>query len=1278
LIESGPRITSLRLTPTQLAQHFRFRCERKLRWEMAPTDPAVPPQQPRPGMGLLAAAGRAFERRKIASLVRHFGTDAVLVAGTTQWGGAAAIDAARVIELLRDPGDLRFLVQPRLELPDPEGFAARYGIEPGLVDFAPAQPDVIRIGRDADGRLRLGVIDVKWSRERAIHHFAQVAFYTLILEEVVRAAGIDARVDARWGWVWNRGARTPRRFALGAYRHHVERFLREELPRIASLDPAEAAWHLSPRSAGCPFYLHCRAEADRTDDLARVPGITALAKSVLHGRGIRTVAQLNQRGIKAGTYAGAHALESGESVLKKRAMALAYGRMVEQEKQTFLLGERERVSLVVTAEQDPVSGTVFALGLRAEARGGAPVTEVLVSREGSAAGEGELLRDFLARLRHLALVMLAPRAGEEQAAWGEKPLHVFVYDREELETLRALLHRHLADPAAQPGIASLASLVFPASARGAGLRSAAAAPGTVLVDAVSELFALPVPYALDLAGVSAALGPREGALPWRPRTDYGWALSSQVAFERIHNVWRNRPHRTSVGVESPEEVRAEIEATVRGKLGAIHSVLLGLREAAAKARTARLRLPGGGAAPSEGAGPIADRVLETLRIFTELEAAAEALSIRTLHTLPSRDRARRFEAITGMEPVERRSDREWVFEFDPACREAKFRPGDFALVLTADNGEMLLETDAKPWMRRKLMVELVAYELAHERPRVVLASDYGFARLESEGVLRFDRRCVLDRAEADFNTRRVVATLRRLAEGHGQARFVRGLLDGAVSPDWLLSPLDADAGWETTIGRAGREVLNAEQAAAWRAAFERAVTVVWGPPGTGKTYLLAWMLIGLAAAARTGRRPLRILVSAATHRAIANVVVRIARELKGVGMAPPLRVVKLEGRGSEADREARDSGVELVDDEKLEGILAESDATGLPVVVGSTVWSLWKRMRAASVGGEEPVDDLPISPMFDVVVIDEASQMKVPDSLIALSSIRPGGRVVLCGDDRQLAPVVRGSYDVEETLFGSAFAHFAGRFGRLPLRESRRMNDALVDYPRRTFYPGLVSMVPDRRVAVSTDGVDLSDPVDALLWEVFLRPEDSVVFCSYAGFTATARNPFEARLAARLATLARAGLRDAAGASFTADGFREQALAILSPHRAQNSAILHELTARGWAYGELPVVDTVERMQGNEREMIVVSYAVADREYAEREAEFLLDPNRFNVAITRPRSKLVLLMSDEILRALPRDERVMTESMAVKGYAEQPWREVRELDLPAPDGTPVRVTVRVW
>lgn len=1264
----------LRLTGTQLSQYFRFRCDRKLRWEMAPAAPQVPPPHPRPGMGLLAAAGKAFERRKVAALVARFGADAVLVGGTTPRGDARPIPFERVLEVLRDPGPVRFLVQPRLE-PAPS-FAARFGVAPGAVDFAAATPDLVRIGRSGDGRVRLGVIDVKWSRERAVHHFAQVAFYSFVLEDVVRAAAIGARVDTRSGWVWNRGARRPRRFALAAYRHHVGRFLREELPRVAALAADQAEWHLTARCGGCEFFRHCRAQADAGDDLSRVPGITPLAREVLHTRGVRTVAQLNRNAIRRDTYTGCHALESGEGVLKKRAMALSYHRMVEQEKQTHLLGERERVRVVLSAEGDPVSGTVFALGFRAERSGARPVAEVAVSPAGSPAGEGEMLRAFLASLRETAVAMLAAGSdGGAKGARGEKALHVFVYDREELDLLRSVLHRHLSDPAAQPGIAALASLLFPSSAAGAGLRAAAAAPGTVVVDAVSDLFALPVPYALDLGAVSAALRPAEGAAGWTPRPDYGWPLSSQVAFERIHNVWRNRPHRTEFGDEAADAVRAEIERTVFAKLDAVDSVVRGLREQAARGRGPRLRLEGGVSTASPAAEPIADPVLETLRIFTELEAAAEALSVRTLHTLPARDRARRFEAITGLEPVERRSEKEWVLEFDAECREAKFRPGDFALVLTNDNGEMLMETDRKPWLRRRLMVELLAYDLAHERPRVTLASDHSFARLEREGVLRFDRACVLDRAEADFNTRRVVATLRRLADGHGEARFVRGLLDGQNDPEWLLLPLDAAAGWRDTAGRAGRPVLNAEQEAAWRAAFERAVTVIWGPPGTGKTYLLAWILLGLAAAARAEGRPLRVLVSAATHRAIANVLVRVAREVAGTGLGSPLRLVKLAGRGSEADREAADAGVELVSDERLASVLEESDATGLPVVVGSTVWSLWKRMRAASGEVDDAGDEVPIAPMFDVVVIDEASQMKVPDSLIALSSIRRGGRVILCGDHRQLAPIVRGSYDDENTLFGSAFEHFAARFERVALRESRRMNEPLTAYPRRLFYPGLTSVEPERRLALAPAADGGAD--DAAVRDAFLRPDDSVVFCTYAGYTATAHNAFEARLAARIATLARGALRDPrTGGAYAPDAFRERALAILSPHRAQNSAILHELTQQGWEYGELPVVDTVERMQGNEREMIIVSYAVADREYAEREAEFLLDPHRFNVSITRPRARLVVLMSDEILRALPRDERVMTGAMAIKGYLRQPWREVREIELPAPDGTPVRVTVR--
>jgi hypothetical protein len=1279
-------LQSLRLTGTLLAQYFRFDCDRQLRWEMVPrglrgadvpapnSDPALGPViGQRPGMKLLTRAGRRWEARAMDRLIAHFGERAV-VAERGADGRTERLAYAAVVRALREPGGARWLVQPELRVPD--GFRARHGI-PAEVRIAPAQPDLVRLGRDARGRLRLGVADIKWSREGALQHFAQVAFYALLLEEICRAEGIDAVVDTRWGWLWTRGSRGPKRFPLAAYRHHVQAFLRDELPRVAAASAAEAEWHLRPRCTSCAFFAHCRAEAERTDHLSRVVGLTPLAARELRGRGIRTVRQLRTAEFKRGVYTGCHALESAESVLKKRVQALDFGKLKEGEKQSFRMPPFEAAKVIVTAEADPVSGAVFAIGLRAERAGAPPRTDVFVSAQGSEAGEREVLGRFLVRAAEIvADTEAATRDTQAGARRVSRGAHVYLWDAGEAELLRDCLQRHLGDAGTQPGIAGVARLLFP------GGDSGAPPPGTVVLDVVSELFALPIPFAWDLASVSDALQPAEKAWVHRTRPDYGWPFSSQVAFERIHDVWRRRAHPVAGREEAPERVRDEIVRAVTSKLSAVDSVIRAIRDHALRRRDPMLRMDSG--AFGEGGAPIDDPALEQLRLFTLAEAAEQAASIRALHALPTADRARRFESISGLHLVERLPNGHAVFEFDPACREAKFRPGDFALVLTNDDGRMLAETDVKPWLRRKLMVELIDYDLASSPPRVALAPDTPWDKLAADRydgrpVLDLNRVCVLDRASVDFNTRRVVESLRALAGSHGESATVRTLLEGRA-PESGPTPLDADAGWRETVAVAHARrgyALNAEQEAAWRAAFGQSVSVIWGPPGTGKTYLLAWILIGMAAAARGAGRPLRILVTAATHRAVVNVLARVARELASAGLNSPLRAVKLAGRGSEADEDLAGVEVEVIRDDHLPRALAASDADGLPLVAGSTVWSLWKQMRTMNGDAEE--DDaksgVPIRPLFDVVVIDEASQMKVPEALIALSSLRPGGRVVLCGDDRQLPPILYGRYPREDTLFGSAFTHFAERFGRLALRESRRMNRALVRWPARLFYPGFVSMDPHRRLALSATA-EPSDPVDRLLWDALLRPDDEAVFCTYAGVRATARNPFEAGLAARLARLARAAMRDpATGDAYTPEAFRAHGLAVLSPHRAQNAAILGELVAGGWPRGELPVVDTVERMQGNEREMIIVSYAVADREYAEREADFLLNPNRFNVSITRPRSKLVVLMSDDVLRTLPRDEETMTESMAIKGYPAH-FRHERVIQIPGPDGALVSLTVR--
>ncbi len=1293
-MQSSTAADALRLTGTLVSQYFRFGCDRQLRWQMVPrglrgADVPAPNRDPsagplvgvRPGLGLLTQAGRRFERQALAALVRYYGERRVVSAGHDEHGEAARLTYETLVRTLRDPGEATWIVQPELRITDPAAFAARFGIDPD-VQVAPAHPDLIRIGRDRRGRLMFGVADVKWSREATVAHYAQVAYYTVLLEEICRAEGIEGSVETRWGWLWTRGSRGPKRFPLAAYRHHVEEFLRADLPRAASAAPADAAWHLRPRCTSCVFFHYCRAEADRTDDLSRVVGLTPLAKRELHGRGIRSVRELRKAEFRRGVYEGCHALESAETTLKKRVQALDYGKIKEGEKQSFRMGAGESIRVLLSAEGDPVSGTVFGLGLKVERNSGRGVSEVFLSEGGTEESEREMLARFLLRAGSVVYAAEEASRAAGEGRRGQKPVHVFVWDRGEAELLRDCLQRHLGDPGTQPGIAGIARLLFPAGDAGG------SPPGTVVLDVVSELFALPIPYAWDLASVSAELQPSEAAAVHAPRVDYGWPLSSQVAYERIHNVWSGRAYRADGVEQAPDEVRAQVERTVLSKLAAMDSVIRAIREAAARRRDPVLRMEAAFAAAADGSGDaIPHAALEKLRLFTLAEAAEEAVAIRQLHALPTADRARRFESISGLNKVDILPNGHAVFEFDEACREAKFRPGDFTLLLTNDDGRTLGETDSKAWLRRKLMVELIDYDLAASPPRVTVASDYKWealekAKFDGRPMLDLDRVCVLDRASVDFTTRRVVATLRALAAGAGEADFVLSVLGGAV-PDGWLKPLDADAGWAATVGaaqdRLDRSILNAEQAQAWRGAFERAVSVVWGPPGTGKTYLLAWQLLGLAAAAKREGRPLRILVSAATHRAIVNVLSRIAQELEASGIESPLRAVKLAGRGSEADADLAGSVVEVIRDEDLPSVLAASDGDGMPVVVGGTVWSLWKQMRAMNGAADDEDADpgSPIRPLFDVVVVDEASQMKVPDALVALSSIRRGGRVILAGDDRQLAPILHGRYPREDTLFGSAFSHFAERFGRFQLRESRRMNRALVRWPRRLFYPGFVSMDPHRRLALLPDAVDLTDPLDALLWDAFLRPDDAVVFCTYEGVRATARNAVEASLVARIARLARAGMIDpATGERYTAEAFRSHALAVISPHRAQNSAILGELVAGGWPRDELPVVDTVERMQGNERELILVSYAVADREYAEREAEFLLNPNRFNVSITRPRAKLIVFMSEDILRTVPQDEEVMTQSTAIKGYPAHFADAPREIDWTAPDGKPVRLKLR--
>jgi len=81
-------------------------------------------------------------------------------------------------------------------------------------------------------------------------------------------------------------------------------------------------------------------------------------------------------------------------------------------------------------------------------------------------------------------------------------------------------------------------------------------------------------------------------------------------------------------------------------------------------------------------------------------------------------------------------------------------------------------------------------------------------------------------------------------------------------------------------------------------------------------------------------------------------------------------------------------------------------------------------------------------------------------------------------------------------------------------------------------------------------------------------------------------------------------------------------------------------------------VDTVERFQGGERDVIIMTATVSDPDYIAAESDFLLDLNRLNVAMSRMKKKLIVLVSESIPEHIPLDIESYDQALLWKGLAE--------------------------
>jgi len=431
--------------------------------------------------------------------------------------------------------------------------------------------------------------------------------------------------------------------------------------------------------------------------------------------------------------------------------------------------------------------------------------------------------------------------------------------------------------------------------------------------------------------------------------------------------------------------------------------------------------------------------------------------------------------------------------------------------------------------------------------------------------------------------------------------------------------------------------LNGAQRQAMELPFSHGLGLIDGPPGTGKTHLLGWMLIALILHAHASGSPLRIALSALTHQAIDNALKKVSRLLKQFKIEGfPAQLIKWDNPG---DPEKDDDHFSIETSNDPEYILKRPY-----LILGATGYGLYRLFDSRN--GHFP-------PYFDWMALDEASQMLVPQAALTLAYGK--GNYLLLGDIKQLPPIVlrhdKREYtapvsptpkpvDVRESILEHLFQHYGDDY-RVRLNVTYRMNSELCRFPSRAWYDGVLHPAPENAKSRLTLKGKISDNrIDQMI-----DPNRPITLAIMDHRRHHQECEPEADLIARIACQ-----------MITHFAVQPQQIALISPHRAQNNRITAHLShlLEGTDH-ELPLIDTVERVQGAERDVIIFGFTTSDRDHAT--SEFLNNPNRFNVVMTRARKKLIIIGSKVFFTAIPNQEKDLEKNTCFKEFYEHCKKE---------------------
>lgn len=359
--------------------------------------------------------------------------------------------------------------------------------------------------------------------------------------------------------------------------------------------------------------------------------------------------------------------------------------------------------------------------------------------------------------------------------------------------------------------------------------------------------------------------------------------------------------------------------------------------------------------------------------------------------------------------------------------------------------------------------------------------------------------------------------------------------------------------------------------------------LIQGPPGAGKTYTSSQAIVALLAAG------MRIGVASNSHKAINNLL----KEVQTMAAAQSLgcRGMKKSSR----------------DDQKLDG------GGWIEDVVGGTGSGVERHHRlvagTAWLFAREELDQA-----FDYIFVDEAGQVSLANVLAMGTSAR---NVVLVGDQMQLSQPIKGTHPGGSGR--SALDHLLAGHATVP-------GDQGVFLPiTRRMHPDLCRFVSDavydsRLEAEETTAIQRVEVDEAIDPRALAAHGLRFVDVDHVG--QTQRSPEEAdRLAMTYRALIGSHWVDRHGERHR---IGTEDILVVSPYNMQV-----ELLKRALPEGAR--VGTVDKFQGQEAPVVLVSMATSSGDDLPRNIEFLYSRNRMNVAISRARCLAVIYANPRLL-----------------------------------------------